>query len=62
MRPPLGGDVQGLDDIDREGPHSCWMIIFLMIGLQLASQPKVELSCAVVAGFSGPHRCKYLTN
>ena len=20
----LGGDFQGLDDVNREGPHSCW--------------------------------------
>ena len=58
----LGCGVQGLDDSDMEGPHYCWRRIFLMIGRQLASQIKVELPHAVVAGIIGPHGCKDLTN
>ena len=33
-----------------------------MIGRQLASQIKVELPHAFVAGIIGPHGCGYLTN
>ena len=58
----LGNGVQVLDNADREGPHSCWRRMLLLIGRQLASQPKVELPHAVVSGFVGPHGCKYLTD
>ena len=50
----LGGGVQGLDNSDREELHSCWRIILLLIVRQLASQPKFELSHAVVSGVFGP--------
>ena len=29
----LGGGVQGLDNADTEGPHSCWRKILLLLGL-----------------------------
>ena len=51
-----------MDEYDREGPQSCWRKIILLIGRQLASQPKVELTNAVVLGVVGTHKCKYLTN
>ena len=51
-----------MDDSDREGLQSCRRIILLLIGCQLASQPKVELPHAFVAGVVSPHGCKYLTN
>ena len=28
----MGGGVQGLDDVDMEGPHFCLRIILLLIG------------------------------
>ena len=56
----LCGSVQGLDNADRERPHSCWRIILRLIGRQLASQEKVELPHLVVSGFVGPHRCEDL--
>ena len=55
----LGGGVQCLDDVDREGPHSCWRIILLLIGSQLASQPKVDFPHAVVAGLLDPTDAKF---
>ena len=58
----LGGGFQGLDNDDREGPHSCWRIILLLIARQLASQPKVELPHAVFSGVVGPHGCEDLTD
>ena len=58
----LGGGVQGLDNVDREGPYFCWRKILLLIGQQLASQPKVELPHVAVSGVVGPHTCKYLTD
>ena len=58
----LGGGVQGLDDTDREVPHYCWRRTLLLIGLKLASHPKVEFPDTVVAGVVGPHWCKDLTN
>ena len=58
----LGDGIQGLDNINRERPHSCWRRIVFLIGLQLKSQPKFKFSHAVVAGAIGPHGCKYLTN
>ena len=33
----LDRGVQGLDHINREGPHSCWRRIFLLIRLQLVN-------------------------
>ena len=51
-----------MDNSDREGPHYCWRIILLLIGLQLASQPKVKLPHVVVACVVVPHICKYLTD
>ena len=44
------------------GAHSCWRRIFLPIGCELASQTKVELPHAVVAGVVGPHGCEYFTD
>ena len=58
----MGGSTQGLDNVNREVPHSCWKRIFLLIGCQLASLEKVNIYHAVVAGVVGPHGCKYLTN
>ena len=58
----LGRSVQGLDNADRERPHSCWRRILFLIGRQLASQAKVELPHWVLSGVVGPHGCKYLTN
>ena len=51
-----------MDNADREGPHYCWRRTLLLIGCQLASQPKVELPYAVVTGVVGPHGCADLTN
>ena len=58
----LGSSVQGLVDDDREGPHSCWRRILLLIGYQMTSKPKFEFPHAVVAWVVGPHRCEYLTD
>ena len=58
----LCGGFQGLGNADREGPHSCWRRILLLVGRQLASQPKVKLSHVVVSGVVGPHRCEDLTD
>ena len=58
----LGGGVQGLYNADREGPHSCWRRILLLMARQLASHPRVNLPHAVVSGVVGPHGCKYLTD
>ena len=58
----LGGGVQGLDNVDGEGPHSCWRRILLLIGRQLESELKVNFPHVVVAGVVGPHGCKYLTD
>ena len=58
----MGGCVQGLDNADREGTHSCWRRILLLIGRQLVSHPKVELPYAVVLGVVGPHGCEDFTN
>ena len=38
----LGGGVQVLNDVNREGSHSCRRIIFFLIGHHLASHPKVD--------------------
>ena len=54
----LDSGVQGLDESDREGPQSCWRIILLLVGRQLASYPKVELPHAVVAEVVGPTRMR----
>ena len=54
----LESGVQGLDDSDREVPHSCWRRIILLIGRHLAPQTKVELPHAVVAGVVGPTRMR----
>ena len=58
----LGGGVQVLNDVNREGPHSCRRIIFFLIGHHLASHPKVDFYHAVVAGVVGTHGCEYLTD
>ena len=47
---------------DREGPHSCWRGILLLVGRQLASQAKIELSQSVVSGVVGPPGCNALTD
>ena len=44
----LDGSVQGLYTADREGLHSCWGRILLLVGRQLASQAKFELPHSVV--------------
>ena len=44
------------------GPTEEAVLILLLIGRQLASQPKVELPHAVVVGVVGPHGRKYLTD
>ena len=51
-----------MDEFDREGPHSCWSRILLLIGRQLASQPKFKLTNVVVLGVVGTHKCEYFTN
>ena len=53
----LGGGVQGLYAIDWERMYSCWSRIFLLIGLQLASQTKVEFPMQLWWGLSplAPH-------
>ena len=58
----LGGGVQGLDNINWEGKHSCWRRIFFLIGRQLVYHTRVEFLHAVVVGVVGPHGCEYLTN
>ena len=58
----MGDGVQGLDDSEKEGPHSSWRRIILLVGLQLASHLKFELPHAVVTGVLGPHRCEDLAN
>ena len=58
----LGGSVQDLDNADREGPHSCWSRIILLIGRHLASQPNVELPHAVLSGVVGSQGCEDLIN
>ena len=58
----LVGGVQGLNNADREGPHSCWRIILLLIGREMASQTKVELPHAVVSGIFAPNGCEGLTD
>ena len=58
----LGGGVQGLYKVDREGLHSCWGVILLLIRRQMASQPKVDLPHAVLSGVLGRHGCEDLTN
>ena len=58
----LGGGVQGLDNTDREGPHSCCRIILFLVGRQLASKAKIELSHPVVSEVVRSHGCKDLTN
>ena len=51
----LGGCVQGLDNADKEGLHSCWRIMLFLVGRQLVSHPKVDLPHAVVLGVVVPH-------
>ena len=51
-----------MDKSDREGPHSFWRRILLLIGRQMDFHPKVELSHAVVLGVIGPHRCEDFTD
>ena len=58
----LGDSVQGLDNADREGPHSCWRRILFLVGRQLASQAKIDLSHSVVSEVVVPHGCEYLTD
>ena len=58
----MGGGVQGLVNTDREGPHSCWRGILLLVGHQLASQAKIELPHSVVSGVVGLHGCNDLTD
>ena len=58
----LGGVVQGLYNADMEGSYSCWREILLLIGRQLASQPKVKLTHVIVPGVVGPHGCEDLTD
>ena len=58
----MGGGVQVLDNVNREGSHSCWGITLFLIVYQLVSQTKVDFSHAVIAGGVGPHGCEYLTD
>ena len=58
----LVGGAQGLDNADREGPHYCWRGILFLVGSQLASQAKIELSHSIVYGVVAPHGCEYLTD
>ena len=51
----LGGGVQGLDNSDKESPHSCCRRILFLIGRQLASQTKVEFPHAIMTVVVGPH-------
>ena len=51
-----------MDNTDREGTHSCWRIILLLVGLHLASQAKVKLPHSVVSGVIVPHGCEYFTD
>ena len=37
----LGGSIQGLDNNNKDGPHSFWRRIFFLIGHHLSYQPKV---------------------
>ena len=47
-----------MDNADREGTHSCWRRILLLIGRQIESQSKIELLHAVVSGVVGSHGCE----
>ena len=47
---------------EREGRHSRWRIIFLLIGQHLEPEMKTKSSHAVMAGVVSPHRCKDFTN
>ena len=58
----LGVGVQGLYNANREGRHSRWRIIFLLIGQHLEPEMKTKSSHAVMAGVVSPHRCKDFTN
>ena len=58
----LRDSVQGLDEVNREGTHSCWRIIFFMTEHQLLYHTKVEFSHGDVVRAISPHGCKYLTN
>ena len=51
-----------MDNAYREGPHSCWRRTLLLIGHQLASQVKIDISHSVVLGVVDLHGCEDLTN
>ena len=51
-----------MDEAYREGTHSCWRRILLLIVCQLAYQPKIELPHAFVSVVVGPHGCEDLTD
>ena len=53
----LSGGVQGLDKSYREGMHSYWRKILFLVGCQILSQAKIDISHLVVLWVVGPHGC-----
>ena len=58
----LEGVIEGVEDVDREGPDSIGRNIFILVGSELEFQEKVGHTQPVIPGVVGPHSCESFSN
>ena len=56
---PLAGDVEGLEDGDRDWADSGRRMVLLHVSCEFSSHEKVNISQLFFPGVAGPHGCKY---
>ena len=51
-----------MQGVDGGGPHSGRRRVFLLVGSELPSHPKIDFYQTIVSESVAPHGCKYLAN